>query len=188
MAWNVLSAQGEALGYTYRALESITGDSFMEKFKNEAIKRNLIFRDIISDSYLNSRNTDKKESIKTMQFLFPLENFPSRYISSKVFNIKHQMDIYNNTLAIYNWYEGEVFGVETITKRLPRCKSNFLNLYGTWLKKFSLSIQELESLFFLLFSQTIKYAPTTERIPPITVKIFKLSSRNIVPQIYVAIG
>ena len=46
------------------------------------------------------------------------DEFTGRYLSPEVVDISVQMDIYNDTLAIYSWHEDEVFGVEIHNKKI----------------------------------------------------------------------
>ncbi|MBI2611862.1 helix-turn-helix domain-containing protein [Candidatus Gottesmanbacteria bacterium] len=109
--WNTLRAEKEAVGYSYRRLSELIGDYYIKWF-DEWVARRLIFRDIISDEYLRSI------SQRTVNPHLPEGHFFTRYISEDILNINHQMDIYNNVVSIYNWYEGEVFGVEIYNEKV----------------------------------------------------------------------
>ncbi len=123
MAWNVLKMKKEGVGFTYRPYAEIIGADFLEKWREEFIHRNLIWRDIYSDEYLQNRD---KYSEKQLWGDAP--NFPSRYISSKVLQIDHQLDVYNDIVGIYNWYEGEVFGVEIYNEKVARFQKQLFEI------------------------------------------------------------
>ncbi len=106
--WNTLKSKGELLGYSYRPLSELIG-KYYEQWYEEWIKRNLKMRDIYSDSYLAGK---KLVNQKADSLILKSENIISRYIPAKILNITHQMDIYDEIVSIYHWYEGEVFGVE----------------------------------------------------------------------------
>lgn len=102
MVWNTLQAKDEVIGYTYSDLAEILGKDFMTKWKLEFSKRKLKFRDILNEDYLSN--------FKDLEF--NPENFKTRIISKTKLLINYQTDIYNNTVAYYNWHKGEIFGVE----------------------------------------------------------------------------
>lgn len=112
--WNTLKTKGELLGYSYRPLSELIG-KYYEKWYQEWEKRGLRMRDIYSDSYLEGEKTVKQKldslEIKSKYII-------SRYISSKILNITHQMDIYNDIVSVYHWHEGEIFGVEIYNEKI----------------------------------------------------------------------
>ncbi len=110
MVWNVLRTKKEGVGYTQFPLEGVAGDDFASEFYNEWVRRGLVFRDIISDTYLKYRPANKID--------FGEKYFPSRYIPSSVLDITHQIDIYNDVVSYYNWHEGEIFGVEIYNDKI----------------------------------------------------------------------
>ncbi len=122
MLWNVLRAKGEGVGYTYRSFEELMGRSYLKRWMNEFMKRDLRFRDIYSDKYLESVASHKP------MFLYSEKHFPSRYIPPDIINIDHQVDIYNDVVAYYNWYEGEVFGVELHNTKVARMQKQIFEI------------------------------------------------------------
>lgn len=112
--WNTLSANKECVGYTYRVWTEIVGVKFASQWRDEWIRRKLHFREIYSDEYFMS----KKQNPKLKGFTYPSDYFEERYIPAKILNINHQMDIYNDVISIYNWHEGEVFGVEIYNEKV----------------------------------------------------------------------
>ena len=58
MVWNVLTAKGEAVGYSYRTLWNYLGEKFMNDWTAEFSRRNLKFRDLYSDRYVKSLKLD----------------------------------------------------------------------------------------------------------------------------------
>ena len=112
MVWSVLKAKTEIVGYTHTSFEKAVGGKFVAEFYEEFLRRNLKFREIISDSYLNSvkaedetkqdyRNNPKWES-----------NLVARYLPENVLSTPHQMDIYDDVVSFYRWEDGEVWGTE----------------------------------------------------------------------------
>lgn len=122
--WNTLSAKKECVGYTYRVLSEITGLKFAIQWKEEFIRRNLFFRDIISDEHLASEKRAPKEYLAG----WPKARFKSRYLPSRVLNVNHQIDIYNDVVSFYNWYEGEVFGVEIYNQKISHLQKQMFEI------------------------------------------------------------
>lgn len=111
MVWNTLSTKTEVVGYTYRRLDEIVGKKFSEEWYAEWIRRKLKMRDIYSDEYLKSMK-------KVVGIKYSPKYFQSRFISSKILSVNHQVDIYDDIVAYYNWFEGEIFGVEISNKKI----------------------------------------------------------------------
>jgi len=110
MGWNVLKAKNGGMGYSYRPYIEIMGEDFLQNWLDEWTSQPRVFRDIYSQAYLNSKPNPT--------ILYDPEYFQSRYIPPKILDINHQMDIYNNVVAIYNWHEGEIFGVEIYNEKV----------------------------------------------------------------------
>lgn len=111
MNWNVLKTKGEFCGYTFRAWEEIVGKRYVEDFHREFLSRQFPGRELYSHEYLKSRN-GRPDPIPNWK------NWETRYLDPKIVDIAHQMDIYNDVVAIYNWHEGEVFGIEIYNKKI----------------------------------------------------------------------
>lgn len=123
MAWNVLKMKTEGVGFTYRPYAEIIGREFLNKWREEFMYRNLVWRDIYSDEYLKNLDTYEEEELGKNN-----PNFPSRYITNEVLTIDHQLDIYNDVVAIYNWYEGEVFGVEIYNEKVAKLQKQLFEI------------------------------------------------------------
>lgn len=113
MVWNTLSAKHEVVGYTYRSINEVVGNKFADEWHAEFINRNLVFRDIYSDHYLQSVKKHPHEHNSLER-----KHFHGRYIAKNILDVNHQVDIYNDVVAYYNWFEGEVFGVEIYSEKV----------------------------------------------------------------------
>ena len=118
MIWNVLDAKKEVVGYTYRHLDEFAGKRFMDRFRTEFVERKLTGRDILSDNYYKSLNRRD----------YQWKQWESRYIKPNVLTIDHQLDIYNDVTAVYNWHEGEVFGVEIHNAKVARMQRQIFEM------------------------------------------------------------
>ena len=117
MGWNILRAKNEVVGFTYRAYEEIVGKDFEDELFTEMLLKKINFRDIYSDAYLESVSNLKQKVQATHQKPFH-QIITSRYVPANVLRIEHQVDIYNDVVAHYNWYEGEVFGIEMYNPKI----------------------------------------------------------------------
>ena len=123
MNWNVIKTKGEFCGYTFRTWEEIVGDKYVSDFYEKFLENGFSGREIYSQEYLKSR--------KNVSSATKWKNWESRYLDPKIVNVIHQMDIYNDVVAIYNWHEGEVFGIEIYnTKIASMQKQIFEVLWG----------------------------------------------------------
>lgn len=127
MAWNLLKAKQEILGYNYRVFEEAVGKAFAETIYKEMRLNGLTFRHIISNEYLKSLGSS---SIGIPFYLLHPQTSiaQTRYIPSHTLNIDHQVDIYNDVLAYYNWHEGEVFGVEIHNNKIASMQKQMFEI------------------------------------------------------------
>jgi len=122
MVWNTLKANKECVGYTFRMLSEIVGDKFDSEWRAEFAFRKLKFRDVISDSYLASlQESAKKDSYNKLLF-------QTRYLVPSILDVTHQMDIYNDVVAFYTWYDDEVFGVEIYNDKIAKLQKQLFEL------------------------------------------------------------
>ena len=120
----MLKTKGEFCGYTFRAWEEIVGDKYVSEFYEKFLENGFSGREIYSQEYLKSR---KALPYTGLQW----KNWQTRYLDPKIVNVAHQMDIYNDVVAIYNWHEGEIFGIEIYnTKIATMQKQIFEVLWG----------------------------------------------------------
>ena len=131
MVWHVTQSRTGIVGYTYRDFSSVVGEIFAEDLYLEIVNKKIPMRDIISDSYVESLGgweNAKKPSLPHPQWPNLVK---SRYLPQTVLNINHQMDIYNDTVSIYNWFEGEVFGLELINEKVASFHRQIFELLWT---------------------------------------------------------
>jgi len=120
MVWNVLEAKSEVCGYTYRLLDEFVGKRFMNRWREEFHDRKLKGRDILTEEYYRSIGGKKNDA----DWGF----WKTRYINENLLTIEHQMDIYDNVAGIYNWHEGEVFGVEIHNEKVSRMQRQIFEI------------------------------------------------------------
>jgi sugar-specific transcriptional regulator TrmB len=122
MILHTLNAKKEIVGYTYRRVNELVGDTFIRNWRDEFLLRDITLRDIYSDHYRDSIKQEKTH------ITYLLDRFPSRYLNPSILDINLQMDIYNDIVATYNWYEGDVFGVEIKNTKLAHFHKQLFEL------------------------------------------------------------
>lgn len=109
--WNETKAEKEILGYTYRNMEEIAGVKFFKEWVAEIEKNGIISRDLRSDEFLVSMERPGYERVH-------IDKSSWRYLPEKVMSLSHNLDIYNDVVAIYYWEENDVFGVEIQNQKM----------------------------------------------------------------------
>ena len=122
--WNTLNAEKEGLGFAYRKLNDIIGDSYI-RWQELWVEKKIPFRILYSDDYLRS------EKYKTINPHIPEGIFISKYIPEETLTINFQMDIYNNVVSIYNWHEGELFGIEIYNDKVASFQRQIFEILWT---------------------------------------------------------
>ncbi|NMB57318.1 hypothetical protein GYA19_05295 [Candidatus Beckwithbacteria bacterium] len=123
MYWHALKAKNEFVGYSYLTSESIVGYRFIERWSQEFINRGLKGRDLISQVYLDNRK--EFPEAKGVNWA----SWQTRLLPEKVFIINHQMDIYNDIIAMYNWHNGEIFGVEIYNEKIAQMHKQMFEVF-----------------------------------------------------------
>lgn len=127
MLWNQLTAKKEILSFTYRVLEEVVGKKFFRSWVDEFEKRNLGLREIRTEEFYKSLDQLKTKTVMNTNQI--------RYLPSKTLLINHGMDIYNNVYAIYDWREGEIFGVEIYNQKIADMQKHFFEVFWNMAKE-----------------------------------------------------
>jgi len=109
--WNETKGNGEVIGYTYRNLEEVVGKPYFEKYAQELEKNHVVSRDLRGDSFLESM--DRPDFVRRH-----IDKSEWRYLPDSVMHVTHNLDVYNDVLAIYYWEDNDVFGVEIQNRRI----------------------------------------------------------------------
>lgn len=128
LVWHILEAKGEIVGYTYRDIDQVVGHQFAQDFYLEIINKGLTIRDIYSDEYISSIGGWENAKKPALPHPDWSKSCQSRYLPDSKLPICHQLDIYNDTVAFYNWHQGEVFGVEIINAKVAAFQRHLFNL------------------------------------------------------------
>lgn len=113
MLWNELRAEGEILGYAHRIFEEGVGKDLILNWTDQFQSRKLRSRLLTSSEWHESWKTAGKRGsglrVKGMQY---------NYLPPDVFAINHARDIYNDTVAYFQWKDGEIFGFEIYNQEI----------------------------------------------------------------------
>lgn len=122
MQWNLFRAKGPVSSIMHEPMQNCTGMAFFRRWTerwNQSEHTNRC--DILLDEYfLKASNAwhRKNPGVKPKRMY-------SRIIDPKVFPITHEMDVYDDVVAYYNWHSGEVFGIEIYNKEIAAAQRYF---------------------------------------------------------------
>jgi len=103
--WNETKADKDLIGYTYRNLQEVVGHKYFEEYARELEKNGVVTRDLRCDSFLNS--SDSPEFVRRH-----IDKSAWRYLPDEVMHLTHNLDVYNDVVAMYYWQYNDVFGIE----------------------------------------------------------------------------
>ncbi|MEI6690743.1 MAG: helix-turn-helix domain-containing protein [bacterium] len=129
--WNETKAMGKAVGYTHRNLEEVVGISYFREYARELERKNIDFRDLRTDSFLQSTKTDEYEPN-------PIMTGSWRYLPDGILHLTHNMDVYNDVVAIYYWQDGDVFGIEIQNKQIAETQRSIFEALWVMAKDYSI--------------------------------------------------
>jgi len=121
MLWNHLSAKKEILVFGYENRNNIAGKNFAETIRYEQVKRKITKIEV-------ENATDQGDYWYTSVPNWG-KYYRSRYIPPKVLEIKQYQVIFNNTISILSWADGNKVGVEI-------ANSSFVDMYRQIFWKF----------------------------------------------------
>lgn len=112
MMWNQLSAKQEILQFDFQTRNEMVGKSFAEKVREEQVLRGIRLYEV-------ENATDQGHYWYTSIRRFS-EYHESRHISPKILTIKQNLAIFNDTISIMNWVEGNKAGLEIVNPALAK--------------------------------------------------------------------
>ncbi|MDO8641931.1 MAG: helix-turn-helix domain-containing protein [Nitrosarchaeum sp.] len=111
MQWNTLRAKKKMVSYVSRAFQESVGQKFLEKYAEEWRKLGIIYHELKSEYFEKTIDPNKQ--------LYPVDlgkNYSWKVVPKSVVNIAHNMDIYDDVVAMYYWKDEELFGIEIHNK------------------------------------------------------------------------
>lgn len=124
LLWNTLQAgkNGEIVGFGYTNLNTGVGKFFAEKIRKEYINHGITKREILNIDQLEFEEdyTDFASEYRVI--------YEGRGIDSSKIEIKHDTMIYNNVIAFYHQFNGELFGVEIHNAEIVKTQKQIFEL------------------------------------------------------------
>lgn len=122
MLWNELKTQNEILVFGSGTLQDLVGSSrWAEKHREKTLEAGYKIREVI--------NPDGKPSVFTKNVNFMRQSYQRRTIKPEILPLAHQLCIYNDTVAIYNWRNGQKIGTEIINKQFADMQRSIFESY-----------------------------------------------------------
>ncbi len=109
MLWNQLSAKKEILLYGYQTRNEIVGKAFADKVRVEQIKRRITLYEIENEVDPGSYTYTSTSSWS--------KYYVPRLVPQTLIEIKHYTAIFNNTVSIMHWIDGQQVGVEIVNSQ-----------------------------------------------------------------------
>lgn len=111
MQWNTLRAKKKMVSYVSRAFQESVGQKFLEKYADEWRKSGIIYYELKSEHF--------EKTIDPKKHLYPVnlgKKYYRKVVPRTVVDIAHNMDIYDDVVAMYYWKDDEIFGIEIHNK------------------------------------------------------------------------
>lgn len=141
MFWNQTRAKSESVSILHENMQRYTNVTFFDRWARTCNERNLAFRSIVGDSFVESQKTWYQEHANER-----LKEWSGRYVPEGVFPVTHSTVVYDDVTSYYNWKDGEVFGIEIYNAQIADAQRQFFNMLWTLGQDFDDSpIQELWS-------------------------------------------
>ena len=104
MLWNHLAAKKEILVFGYENRNNIAGKAFAETIREEQVARKI--------TKIEVENATDQGNYWYTEVPNWGKYYKSRYVPPKVLNIQQYQVIFNDTISILNWVDGNKVGVE----------------------------------------------------------------------------
>ena len=122
MSWQALDTKDELRVYSSSVYVGLVGIKQMLVFKDEWIMKGLAGRELCNESL--KKEFEEKPEAKTGKW----PNFETRVVPTSMLQIDNQMDIYNDVVAIYNWHNGEIFGIQIFNEKIANFQKQLFDL------------------------------------------------------------
>lgn len=123
MFWNQTKAKGENVSVLFETMQTKTNLNFFERWVRKCNERDLTFRGLISDHFLQDLQSWYSNHSNER-----LKNWEGRYVPPSVFPITHSCVTYDNVVSYYNWKDGEIFGIEVYNQEIADAQRRIFEL------------------------------------------------------------
>lgn len=122
MLWNELKAKDEIVIFGHGTIQDlIASPRWAEKHRAKTLEAGYKIREILNPNGKAENFTTNKEFVD--------KAYSRRNISASVLPLAHQTSVYNNTVAIYNWANGQKVGTEIVNKDFANTMRAMFNHY-----------------------------------------------------------
>lgn len=135
MFWNESNSKTENVSILFESMQAHTRKVFFERWVEKCNERNMKFRSIVGDHFLDSLQTWYSAHQNER-----LDNWEGRYIPPTVLPITHSILVYDDVISYYNWKAGEIFGIEVFNQELADTQRHFFEML--WVQSQSLSREQ----------------------------------------------
>lgn len=109
MLWNELKADLEIMIFGYGSIQDlVSSERWAEKHRSKTLDAGYNLREILNPGGKQENFTRNSEYLNRV--------YRRRFISYNILPLGQQTCIYNNTVSIYNWRDGQKVGTEIINK------------------------------------------------------------------------
>lgn len=124
MQWNQTKSSTECLSIMHEPMTEVVGETFLYRWADKFNENHLNLR-IIASLHFKKVNDAWYQQKKIPELM---ENVETRYIDDSIFKIAHNIDIWGEVTAHYNWKNGEIFGVEIYNSEVADSQRQFFEL------------------------------------------------------------
>jgi DNA-binding MarR family transcriptional regulator len=122
MLWHELKTKGELLILGCATVEQLVADRrWSERYRGLIVGANYQMREL-----MNTRPEDKPPITGEPNYM---HRYQHRLVPSETLILDHQTTVYNNTVAIYHWHEGQKVGVEIVNRAYAQMMRQIFEQY-----------------------------------------------------------
>lgn len=123
MQWNLFRAKSENLSLMCRPMQNITGAAFFDRWAKRNNEGNYKTRLLCGEAFLQESN-----EWHAAHPGHDVTGHTLRLLPKSVMDITFSVDTYNDTVAYYNWKDGEVFGIEIYNADIAAAQRAFYEM------------------------------------------------------------
>ncbi len=123
MLWNETNAKSEVVAILHDNIQIMSAEKFFERWVARANERNLHFRGVVSDNFIQSQQIWYETHVNER-----LKNWSERYIKSDLYEINHSTTVYDNVVTYSSWKDDEIYGIEIYNQEIADGQRKFFEM------------------------------------------------------------
>ncbi len=123
MQWNLLQAKGTIHSIMNEPMQGGTGSKFFERWADAWNKSGNTLK-LLYDNNFSKLSNGWHHKHPGHHVI----NHHSRFLDTNIYAIKFGTDIFDNTVAYYNWAEGEIYGIEIHNSDIATAQRTFFDM------------------------------------------------------------